>query len=128
MATWSEIAFDYFSREAVDGREPLAFRAARPFLKLTGEEWVFGISTEVPAREKAAQFVEAYGLVLKRHASYGQERAGKKPFGGLVLAAVGSQGASAPAARVEQMTPTFQAIIEQARQWPVSRLMHLQVQ
>ena len=28
----------------------------------------------------------------------------------------------APAARFEQMTPTFQSIIEQARQWPVSRL------
>lgn len=105
LAPGSEIAFDYFSREAVEGREPLVFRAVRPLLKLTGEVWVFGISTALPAREKAAQFVEASGLVLKRYAPYGQERAGKKPFGGLVLAAVGSGGASAAHGRLNQ--PSF---------------------
>ena len=86
LAPGSQVAFDYFSRGWVEGSDaPLFVKMMRPALKLTGEEWEFGISTTPDARAEAARFIEAHGLTLERWAPYGEER---KPFGGLVLATV----------------------------------------
>lgn len=86
LAPGSAVAFDYFSLGWVEGSDaPLWVRLIRPLLKLTGEEWGFGIPTEPDARTEAARFVEAHGLRLGRWAPYGTP---SKPFGGLALAAV----------------------------------------
>lgn len=86
LAPGSQVAFDYFSRGWVEGADaPLWVRLLRPLLRVTGEEWRFGLPTAPDARAEAARFVAAHGLRLERWAPYGDPA---EPFGGLVLATV----------------------------------------
>lgn len=88
-ARGSLIAFDFPSREIVDGAGPLIVQGILRFLRLLGEPWLYGISTEAPARERVVNILAKHGLGLKRYEPMGDADCRKWPFGGLVLAVVG---------------------------------------
>lgn len=82
----SAIAFDYLSRETVEGTGSFVFSLTVKYLQAVGEPWLSGISTDSPAREQVANLLEAHGLRLERYEPFGEESANEKPFGGLVVA------------------------------------------
>ncbi len=58
-----------------------------------GESWLFGVSTAVPARERAREFIEARGLELRSYEAFGGEAEHGSPLGGLIVAEVREQPA-----------------------------------
>ncbi|MCZ6789451.1 MAG: amidase family protein [Chloroflexi bacterium] len=72
--------------------------------------------------QEAAQVFGEHGAVVEEAGFTWDHEEIRETFKTLFFSDYAAAFGEAPAARVEQMTPTFQAIIEQARQWPVSRL------
>jgi methyltransferase (TIGR00027 family) len=85
-ARGSVIAFDYASREIVEGSGSPLFRLAVKSLQAMGETWRFGISTRPPARKQVADLLEAHGLELERYEAWGPESRKRTPFGGMAVA------------------------------------------
>ena len=84
----SRIAFDFLSRELVHAEAPfekLGKRIHRS-MKFYGERFLFGISTQAPARDHVHRLVTSQGLELAEYEPFGEERATKIPIGGLALA------------------------------------------
>ena len=75
----------YFSQEMIEGRGPLYLRFSIKLLQASGELWLFGISTDPPARQQVANLLEAHRLALERYEPFGEESANKKPLSGLVV-------------------------------------------
>ncbi len=88
LASGSRIAFDFMSRELVQAEPPYVWlgRYAKQGIKFYKEHWYFGISTLAPARDHVDRLVTSQGLELAEYEPLGDDRDGKVPFGGLVLA------------------------------------------
>jgi methyltransferase (TIGR00027 family) len=86
LASGSVVAFDYASREMVEGSGSLAFRMGKRSLEAIGEPLRFGISTVPPARKQVADLLAAHGLELERYEAWGEESGDRMPFGGMVAA------------------------------------------
>ncbi len=86
LASGSIVAFDYASREMVEGAGSLAFRMGKKSLEAIGEPLRFGISTRPPAREQVADLLAAHGLKLERYEAWGDESGDRLPLGGMVAA------------------------------------------
>ncbi|WP_053057979.1 class I SAM-dependent methyltransferase [Rubrobacter aplysinae] len=86
LAPGSAIAFDYPARHIVEGNTSLIYRMATLAARLIGEPWTFGISTEAPAREQLAKFLERNGLRLAEYEPVGEVEGGERPHGGLAVA------------------------------------------
>lgn len=71
-APGSVVAFDYFSAGIIASRSPY-MRYGRAATKFVGERLTFGIDNTPPARERAAEFVAAFGLALEEHRNFGRE-------------------------------------------------------
>lgn len=89
-AAGSVIAFDYFSAEIIASRSPL-MRYARAATKFTGEPLTFGLDNTAPAREKASEFLRAFGLTLEEHRNFGRETLQRPAPAGFLTAIVGEQ-------------------------------------
>ena len=97
LAPGSRIAFDFLSRELVLCRKP--FLVMGNYTKYAmkafyGESWLFGISTDAPARERARELIEARGLELRSFEAFGGEAERGTPLGGLIVAEVPDRPAS----------------------------------
>ena len=88
-APGSVVAFDYFSAEVIASRSPY-MRYARATTKFVGEPLTFGIDNSPPARERAAEFVAAFGLALEEHRNFGSETRRRQAPAGFVTAIVGA--------------------------------------
>ncbi len=88
LAAGSRIAFDFMSRELVRAEAPFVWlgRGAKFGIKFYNERWLFGISTNAPAREHVDRLVTSQGLELAEYEPLGEDRDGKAPIGGLALA------------------------------------------
>lgn len=85
-AKGSAIAFDYASKEIVDGVGPKSFQRLMKNLERAGEPWLFGVSTASPARERVAELLAEHHLALARYEPCGAESDEEQPFVGLVVA------------------------------------------
>jgi len=68
-------------------RRPLGL-LAKAILKAARESQTFWISSEPPVKKNLAALLDAYGLTLREHLSYGRETKRKCSFGGLATAVV----------------------------------------
>jgi len=68
----SVVAFDYFSAEVLASRSPW-MRYARATTRFVGEPLTFGLDTTPPARDRVAEFLAPWGLVLEEHRVFGRE-------------------------------------------------------
>jgi methyltransferase (TIGR00027 family) len=82
------VAFDYFSTTIINSSS-LFLRYSRAVTKFIGEPITFGIDNSPPARERAAEFVAAFGLSLEEHRNIGTETLGRPAPAGFVTAVVG---------------------------------------
>jgi hypothetical protein len=67
-------------------------RYLREMAKFAGEPITFGIDNAPPARERAAEYVGAFGLTLEEHRNFGKETRGRRAPAGFVTATVGGRG------------------------------------
>lgn len=82
----SRIAFDFFSREWLEGTS--AGKAAARSAKATyGETFLFGFPVTPDFSDRLTEVLEKHGLALDRARPMGDEGEGELPYGGLVLAA-----------------------------------------
>lgn len=86
-APGSVLAFDYFSAATIGSRDPL-MAYARAAARCAGEPLTYGLETAPPSREAVSRFLEARGLVLREHRTFGRESAGRAAPAGFVVAAV----------------------------------------
>ncbi len=85
LAPGSAIAFDYPAHHIVEGNSSLVYRMTTMAARLVGEPWTFGISTEAPAKEQLAKFLEQNGLRLADYEPVGDAES-SRPHGGLAVA------------------------------------------
>jgi hypothetical protein len=95
-ASGGVVAFDYFSAELIASRS-LLMRYARAATRFTGEPLTFGIDNAPPARERAAEFVGAFGLALEEHRNFGTETRRRAAPAGFAVAVVGRARSVVPA-------------------------------
>ena len=86
LAKGSAIAFDYPAKHIIEGDTTLLYRMVTMSVRLVGEPWTFGISTESPAQEQLAAFLDQNGLKLAKYEPIGEVGNGHMPDGGLVVA------------------------------------------
>jgi methyltransferase (TIGR00027 family) len=86
LAPGSVIAFDYPAKHIIEGDASLIYRLLVRTTQLIGEPWVFGISTEAPAEQQLAAFLEQNGLHLAAYEAIGDLTNGEKAQGGLAMA------------------------------------------
>ena len=86
MPPGSVVVFDY-GTDANSQRNPLGL-FAKAVLKTVREPQTFWISSESPVKNNLAALMDAYGLSLREHLSYGSETKRKRAFGGLAAALV----------------------------------------
>jgi methyltransferase (TIGR00027 family) len=85
LPTGSHIAFDFISREWM--QETLAGKSASLGVKAQyGEPWTFGFAVTPDFSGQLKNYLEEHGLALDRIRPLGDEKGGKVPYGGLVLA------------------------------------------
>lgn len=87
-APGSVIAFDYFDAGFIASSVPY-MRYLRETAKFAGEPITFGIDNTPPARERAAEYVGAFGLTLEEHRNFGKETRRRRAPAGFVTATVG---------------------------------------
>lgn len=85
----SAIAFDYVAEHIIEGNTSLSYRMGTMVVRLVGEPCTFGISTETPAKEQLAKFLEQNGLRLAEYEPTGEVEGGEQPHGGLAVAVNG---------------------------------------
>jgi methyltransferase (TIGR00027 family) len=100
-ASGGVVAFDYFSAEIIASRS-LLMRYARAATRFTGEPLTFGIDNTPPARERAAEFVGAFGLALEEHRNFGTETRRRAAPAGFAVAVVGRARSVVPAEPYEE--------------------------
>jgi methyltransferase (TIGR00027 family) len=86
LAKGSAIAFDYVAKHIVEADASLLFRIVLLYLKIFGEPWTFGISTDSPAEEQLVKFLGQNGLRLAEYEPIGIGDKEQRLDGGLVLA------------------------------------------
>ena len=86
LSKGSAIAFDYAAKHIIEGDVSLLFRIALLELEIFLEPWRFGISTDPPAKEQLAVFLEQNGLALAQFEPFGKGDKKQRLDGGLVLA------------------------------------------
>jgi methyltransferase (TIGR00027 family) len=85
LPTGSRIAFDFLSREWLEETWP--GKLARLGVKVTyGEPFTFGLPVRPDFSGQLTNYLEKHGLALDCARPMGDERGGKVPYGGLVLA------------------------------------------
>lgn len=84
----SQIAFDYVDTSFSDGSGSLAQRFLGRMLRVMGEPWLSGISTESPTVEQARTYLARQGLSLEAHDIIGSETPHKRPMGGMIRASI----------------------------------------
>lgn len=87
-AAGTVVAFDYFSAEVIASRSPL-MGYARAATKFTGEPLTFGLDNAPPAKERAKEFVGAFGLTLEEHRNFGTATLRRPAPAGFLTATVG---------------------------------------
>ncbi len=86
-ATGSVITFDFYSKSFVTGKGSFIMKYyGKPFLKMTGENFKFGIDTKKNPKENVETLLNEAGLALGELRMIGKTTEKKKPFGGLVEA------------------------------------------
>ena len=85
LAPGSAIAFDYPARHIIEGNASLTYRMTTMAAQLIGEPWTFGISTEAPAQEQLAVYLQQNGLRLADYEPVGDAESSRL-HGGLVVA------------------------------------------
>lgn len=86
-APGSVIAFDYYDAGYIASSAPY-MRYLREMAKFAGEPITFGIDNPPPARERAAEYVGAFGLTLEEHRNFGKETRWRRAPAGFVTATV----------------------------------------
>lgn len=86
-APGSVIAFDYYDGGYIASSAPY-MRYLRELAKFAGEPITFGIDNTPPARDRAAEYVRAFGLTLEEHRNFGRETRGRRAPAGFVTATV----------------------------------------
>ena len=66
----------------------LYWRYGRAATKAAGEPMKFGIDSTPPSRERLIEFLWSCGLTLVEQRTLGQERDGKRAWGGFAIAVV----------------------------------------
>ena len=90
LAESSLVAFDYLSRELVEGKALFRFIGTPINASIAasyGERFVFGISTRPPARRELSAYLPSESLELERYEPLGEGRGAEPPIGGFALAA-----------------------------------------
>ena len=72
LAPGSVIAFDYVSKDIIDGKAGLIWRFLLLELKAFGEPWQFGISLGEPAEDSLSVFAAQFGLEIDRFLPAGE--------------------------------------------------------
>jgi methyltransferase (TIGR00027 family) len=87
-APGSVVVFDYATDAVIKlYRKPLGL-LHKALLKVVRESQTFWISSEPPVKETLATLMDAYGLSLREHLSWGYETRRKRSFGGLAAAVI----------------------------------------
>ncbi len=86
-ARGSIVAFDYMTTEPLESKA-LYWRYARAGTKAAGEPMKFGVDSTPPSRERLVELLESCGLALGEQRTLGQEREGKRAWGGFATASV----------------------------------------
>ena len=89
LAPHSAVAFDYFA-DRIPNPQSLRGRLFLRYFRSVGEPLIFGLPTTPPSRAHAEKLVVSCGLRLEQHEPLGEESARAEPFGGLVVATVGT--------------------------------------
>lgn len=87
LANGSIVAFDYFSSEVIES-QALSMRSIRASLNAGGEPLKFGVNSTPPLRDRVAELVQDCGLTLIEQYTAGQEKQGKRAWGGFALSMV----------------------------------------
>ena len=88
IAPGSVVVFDYATVANFKAyRKPLGL-LAKALLRAVREPQTFWISSEPPLKKNLAALLDAYGLTLREHLSYGRETKHKRSFGGLATAVI----------------------------------------
>lgn len=87
-APGSVIAFDYYDAGSITSPTPY-MRYLRAAAAFAGEPITFGIDNTPPARERAAEYVGAFGLTIEEHRNFGKETHRRRAPAGFVTATVG---------------------------------------
>jgi methyltransferase (TIGR00027 family) len=83
----SIIAFDYFTTEVLKSLA-LYLRIVRSSLRAGGEPLKFGVDSTPPSSERLAELLRSCGLSLGEQHTLGQEKQGKRAWGGFATAIV----------------------------------------
>jgi methyltransferase (TIGR00027 family) len=86
-AKGSVLAFDYYTTEPLVSPN-LFWRFGRAMAKAAGESLKFGVDSTPPSEHRLAEFLNSTGLALGEHRTLGQERDGKRAWGGFATAIV----------------------------------------
>ena len=86
-ARGSVVAFDYMTTEPLESKA-LYWRYARAGTKAAGEPMKVGVDSTPPSRERLVELLESCGLALGEQRTLGQEREGKRAWGGFATAIV----------------------------------------
>lgn len=86
-AKGSVITFDYFTSDVLEA-QTLYMRTVRASLSSFGEPLKFGIDSTPPSRERLAELLQSCGLSLVEQRTLGEEKEGKRAWGGFAIAVV----------------------------------------
>jgi methyltransferase (TIGR00027 family) len=86
-APGSIVAFDHFTTEVLES-DALLMRSIRASLSVGGEPLKFGLDSTPPVRDRVAELLQSCGLELLEQRTLGDETAGKRAWGGFVVASV----------------------------------------
>jgi methyltransferase (TIGR00027 family) len=86
-AEGSAVAFDYFSAETLESGAWF-MRYARATTRFAGEPLTFGLDTTPPARERIAEFLAPFGLVVEEHRTFGGESSHRHAPAGFATAVI----------------------------------------
>jgi methyltransferase (TIGR00027 family) len=83
----SVITFDIYAKAFITGESSFIMKYyGKPFVKMAGEPWKFGIDTTENPREEVETLLQEAGLTLGELSLMGKTTEKVKPFGGLVEA------------------------------------------
>ena len=91
LAPGTVVAFDHFTSEVLESNAFL-MRSIRASLSAGGEPLKFGIDATPPVRNQVAALLSSCGLELIEQRTLGDETAGKRAWGGFVIAGVKAGG------------------------------------
>jgi methyltransferase (TIGR00027 family) len=86
-ASGSVVAFDYFTREALES-PALYWRYGRAATKAAGEPLKFGVDSSPPSRERLAELLRSCGLALSDQRTLGDDTQARRAWGGFATATV----------------------------------------